>query len=125
MKKIALVSIALFLLAASAAVAQDVRYKFDNNADFSKFKTYKWVLIKDAANKDTAKVDDLWTNRSRMLLTQNSARKVLPKPMLTPPISTLAIWRESAQRYNSVLTIRAGDMVRVGRGAVGTEVGAA
>ncbi len=45
MKKIALVSISLFLLAASAAVAQDVRYKFDNNADFSKFKTYKWVPI--------------------------------------------------------------------------------
>ena len=58
MKKTALVSIALLLLAASAAVAQDVRYKFDNNADFSKFKTYKWVPIKDAVNKDDAKVDD-------------------------------------------------------------------
>jgi hypothetical protein len=52
MKKIALVSIFLFLLAASAVVAQDVRYKFETNADFSKFKTYKWVRITDAAQVD-------------------------------------------------------------------------
>ncbi len=57
MKKIALVSIALFLLTASAAVAQDVRFRFDESTDFSKFKTYKWVSIKDAASKDPAKVD--------------------------------------------------------------------
>ncbi len=44
----------LILLAAGTAVAQDVRYNFDKGADFSKFKTYKWVPIKDAA-----KVDDL------------------------------------------------------------------
>ncbi len=42
------------LLAAAAALGQDVRYNFDKNADFSKFKTYKWVTIKDAA-----KVNDL------------------------------------------------------------------
>jgi hypothetical protein len=29
-------------------VAQDVRYNFDSKADFSKFKTYKWVDIKGA-----------------------------------------------------------------------------
>jgi hypothetical protein len=42
------------LLAAGAALGQDVRYNFDKNADFSKFRTYKWVTIKDAA-----KVNDL------------------------------------------------------------------
>jgi len=39
---------------AGAAFGQDVRYNFDKNADFSKFKTYKWVSIKDAP-----KVNDL------------------------------------------------------------------
>jgi hypothetical protein len=28
--------------------AQDVRYNFDKAADFSKYRTYKWVAIKDA-----------------------------------------------------------------------------
>jgi hypothetical protein len=36
------------LLFAGSALAQDVRYNFDKDADFSKFKTYKWVDIKDA-----------------------------------------------------------------------------
>jgi hypothetical protein len=39
---------ALTLLAVGAAVAQDVRYNFDKKTDFTKFKTYKWVDIKDA-----------------------------------------------------------------------------
>jgi hypothetical protein len=48
MKRIYLVSIILLLVAASSAVAQDVRYNFDNTANFAGFKTYKWVPIKDA-----------------------------------------------------------------------------
>ena len=36
------------LLGAGFAVGQDVRYNFDKNTDFSQFKTYKWVIIKDA-----------------------------------------------------------------------------
>jgi len=54
MKKNTLISIALLFLAASTAVAQDVRYNFDKDTDFSKLKTYKWVTIKDAS-----KLDDL------------------------------------------------------------------
>src|SRR3981081_2234829 len=54
MKKALLITTVGFLLAAGAALGQDVRYNFDKNADFSKFKTYKWVTIKDAA-----KVNDL------------------------------------------------------------------
>ena len=49
MKKLLFLSVAGLLLAASAALGQDVRYNFDKNADFSKFKTYKWVTLKDAA----------------------------------------------------------------------------
>ncbi len=48
MKRVSLL-VATILLVASAAIAQDTRYNFDKNADFSKFKTYKWVPIKDAA----------------------------------------------------------------------------
>jgi hypothetical protein len=54
MKKNTLFSIALLFLAASTAIAQDVRYNFDKDTDFSKLKTYKWVTIKDAS-----KLDDL------------------------------------------------------------------
>jgi len=42
------------ILVTISAFAQDVRYNFDKNADFSKFKTYKWVTLKDAQ-----KVNDL------------------------------------------------------------------
>jgi hypothetical protein len=47
-----------FLLLASFASAQDVSYNFDQKADFTKFKTYKWVAIKDGEQLDelTAKM---------------------------------------------------------------------
>ena len=37
----------LSLLAVSG-FAQDVRYNFDKGANFSAYKTYKWVKVKDA-----------------------------------------------------------------------------
>ena len=39
---------ALLLMTVGSALCQDVRYNYDKGTDFSKFKTYKWVLIKDA-----------------------------------------------------------------------------
>ena len=36
----------VFLLLAGLAAAQDVRFNYDKTADFSKYKTYKWVEIK-------------------------------------------------------------------------------
>ena len=48
MKKVALSALVLFLLGATATVAQDVRYDFDQEQDFSKYRTYKWVPIKGA-----------------------------------------------------------------------------
>jgi hypothetical protein len=55
MKKSTLFSlIPLLLLALGSAFAQDVRFNFDKDADFSKFKSYKWVALKDAT-----KVDDI------------------------------------------------------------------
>jgi hypothetical protein len=47
MSRITCVS-AVLLVAISSMVAQDVRYNFDKNEDFSRFKTYKWVDLKDA-----------------------------------------------------------------------------
>src|SRR5215468_1583339 len=44
--------ITAFLLMAVPAAAQDVRYDFDRDKDFSKYKTYKWVSIKDAELPD-------------------------------------------------------------------------
>jgi hypothetical protein len=39
----------VFLLSGAAtALAQDVRYNFDQDVNFSQFKTYKWVVIKGA-----------------------------------------------------------------------------
>jgi hypothetical protein len=53
MKILKLFSGALLLLAASTAVGQDVRYNFDKDTDFSKFKTYKWVVLKNAPKIDS------------------------------------------------------------------------
>jgi hypothetical protein len=36
----------VFLLLVGMAAAQDVRMNYDQNTDFTKFKTYKWVDIK-------------------------------------------------------------------------------
>ena len=46
MKKLSIFLITLVGLAASSAMSQDVRFNFDVTADFTKFKTYKWVTIK-------------------------------------------------------------------------------
>jgi hypothetical protein len=44
---------ALFLFGlVTTAVAQDVRYDFDKDKDFSKYKTYRWVEIKGADEPD-------------------------------------------------------------------------
>jgi hypothetical protein len=52
MKRLALLTIGFLLLGVSVAVAQDVRYDFDKDKDFSKYKTYKWVAIKGADQPD-------------------------------------------------------------------------
>jgi hypothetical protein len=49
----ALLAVALLMFGVvGGAVAQDVRYDFDKNSDFSKYKTYKWVPIKGADQPD-------------------------------------------------------------------------
>ncbi len=48
MKKFSFLCLALSMLVATSALSQDVRYNYDKGTDFSKFKTYKWVVIKGA-----------------------------------------------------------------------------
>ncbi len=64
MKKVIFLSLALLAIGVSNAFAQDIRYDFDKDKDFSKYKTYKWVPIKGAdqpdeltAKKITAAID--------------------------------------------------------------------
>ena len=52
MKRLTFLAVTLFLLGVSSAVAQDVRYDFDRDKDFSKYKTYKWVPIKGGDQPD-------------------------------------------------------------------------
>jgi hypothetical protein len=52
MKKLVILTMALLFVGAGTTVAQDVRYDFDKDKDFSKYKTYKWVPIKGAELPD-------------------------------------------------------------------------
>lgn len=52
MRRKIILSFVMIVLAATIASSQDTRYNFDRNADFSKFKTYKWVTLKNAAQLD-------------------------------------------------------------------------
>jgi Domain of unknown function (DUF4136) len=52
MRRLVLLAITLLFVAVTSAVAQEVRYDFDKDKDFSKYKTYKWVSIKDADQPD-------------------------------------------------------------------------
>jgi len=73
MKRVCLLSVVAFLLA-GVAIAQDVRYNFDKNTDFSRFKTYKWVDLKNAA-----KVNDLVDKQIKDSIDAQLATKGLTK----------------------------------------------
>jgi hypothetical protein len=74
MKKLLLFTTSLVLLVGGHAFGQDVRYNFDKDADFSRFKTYHWVLIKDAD-----KVDDITDKQVKAAVDAELAKKGLTK----------------------------------------------
>lgn len=74
MKRSILLAIALLVAGVTATVAQDVRYDYDKDKDFSKFKTYKWVSIKDADQ-----VDELTSKRIMAAVDSELATKGLTK----------------------------------------------
>jgi hypothetical protein len=69
-----LFALALLLLGASAASAQDVRYNFAQDSDFSKYKTYRWVNIKNADQ-----VDDITAKQITSAVEAELAKKGLTK----------------------------------------------
>jgi len=62
------------LLSGTVAIGQDVRYNFDKNTDFSHFRTYKWVIIKDAPT-----ANDLVAKQIRDAVDKELATKGLTK----------------------------------------------
>jgi hypothetical protein len=52
MNRLLLAMLMLLALGASHGVAQNVRYDFDKDKDFSKYKTYKWLPVNDANKAD-------------------------------------------------------------------------
>ena len=73
MKQVALFVMSL-LLAASSAIAQDVRYNFAFDTHFKRFKTYKWVEVKEAQ-----KVDDVKDTEIKAALEATLAKNHLTK----------------------------------------------
>ena len=88
MRKVALLSIVLVLLLGKSAVCQDVKYNFDKSADFSKFKTYKWVVIKDAQ-----KENDITDKQIEQAIDAQLATKGLSKVDSVPPGSFRQFFR--------------------------------
>jgi len=74
MKKILSLSTLILFLAISCAFGQDVRYNFDKDTNFSKFKTYEWVILKDAPT-----ANDLVTKQLKDAVDAELATKGLTK----------------------------------------------
>lgn len=74
MKGLYVLVFAFLSLSAGTAFGQDVRYNFDRNADFSKFRTYKWVSIKDATQ-----LNELTDKQIKAALDAELAKKGLSK----------------------------------------------
>ena len=74
MSRFRLFCIALLLITASSALSQDIHYSFDDTANFSKFKTYKWVTL-----KSEAPIDELTDQQIKAALDAAFARKGLTK----------------------------------------------
>ena len=72
-KKIVPFSVTLLLIACTSA-NQEVRVNVDQDADFSKFTTYKWLTV-----KDNSKVDDRWDKRIEDVVDSELAKKGLVK----------------------------------------------
>ncbi|HEX2917877.1 MAG TPA: DUF4136 domain-containing protein [Edaphobacter sp.] len=66
--------LAALLVLTGTLRGQDVRYNFDKSADFSKFKTYKWVSLKDAP-----KVNDLVDKQIKDAIDSQLSTKGLTK----------------------------------------------
>jgi hypothetical protein len=62
------------LVLAASAIAQDVKYNFDEKADFAKYKTYRW-----AKSPQSADLDDLTTRQLMEAFDAELAKKGLKR----------------------------------------------
>ena len=62
------------ILVASVAPAQDVGYNFDQQADFSKYKTYKWVAVQGAEQPNELVARQITDSIDRQLATKGLTR---------------------------------------------------
>jgi hypothetical protein len=74
MKKIFALALGLLLAGTTSALAQDVKYNFDKQANFTAFKTYKWVAIKGAQP-----INDLVDKQIKAAIDKELATKGLTK----------------------------------------------
>jgi hypothetical protein len=74
MKRLLYFALLLCAWRVGSAAAQDVTYNFDQGTDFSKFKTYKWVSIKNAQQ-----VDDITARQITAAIDTELAKKGLTK----------------------------------------------
>ena len=99
----------------SRQYGQDVRYNFDKNTDFSKFKTYKWVAVKDAG-----KVDDLLDKQIKAIVTSQLVAKGLTQVDDDSANLFLAYQVGIGQEKQSHRTVRTGAMEGAGIAVAGT-----
>jgi Domain of unknown function (DUF4136) len=79
MKTLFVFPLVLLLTGAGTALAQDVRYNFDKDQNFSAFRTYKWVVIKGATQ-----LSDLAERQVKAAVDAELSRKGLTKTDTDP-----------------------------------------
>jgi hypothetical protein len=62
--------VSAFVLMGTVTFAQDVSYNFDQQADFSKYKTYKWVQVKGGEQLDQLVSQQITEALDRQLATK-------------------------------------------------------
>ena len=62
--------LAVLVLTSASAFAQDVSYNYDQQADFSKYKTYKWVEVKGGEEIDQLSKQQIAQAFDRQLATK-------------------------------------------------------
>jgi hypothetical protein len=67
------------LVLATAAYAQDVTYNFDNTADFSKYKTYRWEKHPQSADIDQITLSKLSAAFDAQLTMKGLTKTTFPK----------------------------------------------
>jgi hypothetical protein len=124
MKKLLTLTAAFVMLAAFAS-AQDVSYNFDQQADFTKYKTYKWVVA-----KDSEQLDELITKQIVDAIEKQLAAKGLTKTD-SDSANLLVVYNVAVTKEKQVTTWDTGYGMGVGWGGRyrggygGTSVGTA